>query len=239
MFGLPGEFSTMAGRRLKSEVQLFAKSRSHEFSSLLCGLSNIYTSYITTPEEYEIQRYEGASTIFGPHTLTIYINRFVKLLDAMMRGTNVDPGPMPIDQDNKQISLVTKVYYDGHAIGSGFGYVILQPRRAYRFGEIVHVAFVSGNPRNNFMNDASYFYVEQQIGPNEWKVVATDANWETKFKWTRVSMLLGRSEIELFWDIPMNVVKGVYRIKHRGYFKYILGGIFSYEGSTEHFQIIE
>lgn len=56
MFGLPGEFTTMAGRRLKSEIQFYAKSRGNEFSSILCGLSNIYTSYVTTPEEYEIQR---------------------------------------------------------------------------------------------------------------------------------------------------------------------------------------
>jgi neutral ceramidase len=56
MFGLPGEFSTMAGRRLRNEIQLFSKSRGSEFQSILCGLSNIYTSYVTTPEEYEIQR---------------------------------------------------------------------------------------------------------------------------------------------------------------------------------------
>lgn len=227
----------MAGRRLKSEVQLFAKSRSHEFTSILCGLSNIYTSYITTPEEYEIQRYEGASTIFGPHTLTIYINRFIKLLDVMLRGGSVDPGPMPIDQDNKQISLMTKVYYDGHPIGSGFGYVIQAPRKFYRPGETVHVAFVSGNPRNNFMTDSSYFFVERLVGPKDFQVVATDANWETKFKWTRISMLLGRSEIEFFWEIPRDVVGGEYRIRHRGFFKYILGGIYEYEGSTPHFQV--
>jgi neutral ceramidase len=239
MFGLPGEFSTMAGRRLQNEIQIFAKSRSHQFETILCGLSNIYTSYVTTPEEYEIQRYEGASTIFGPHTHTIYTNRFVKLLDALMRGASLEPGPMPIDQDNKQISLITKVYYDGHAIGSGFGYVILQPRHAYRVGETVHVCFVSGNPRNNFMNDSSYFFVERWEGGEKWAVVATDANWETKFRWTSVSMLLGRSEIEFFWDIPSEMSEGEYRIRHNGYFKYIFGGIYPYQGSTEHFRIVK
>ncbi|KAG5667320.1 hypothetical protein PVAND_015304 [Polypedilum vanderplanki] len=239
MFGLPGEFTTMAGRRLKNEIQLFAKSRSYEFNTILCGLSNIYTSYITTPEEYEIQRYEGASTIFGPHTLTIYINRFIKLLDAMLRGAAVDPGPMPIDQDSKQISLVTKVYYDGHAIGSGFGYVVTQPKKSYRRGQIVTCKFVAGNPRNNFMTDSSYFFVERLVSNGEWQMVATDADWETKFKWTRLSMILGRSEIEFMWEIPESTPSGEYRVRHQGYYQYILGGVYYYQGSTEHFNIFD
>ena len=40
---------------------------------VLAGLTNTYSSYVTTFEEYGVQRYEGASTIFGPHTLDAYI----------------------------------------------------------------------------------------------------------------------------------------------------------------------
>ena len=45
---------------------------------VIAGLANTYSSYVTTFEEYAEQRYEGASTIFGPHTLDAYIQ--VKLL---------------------------------------------------------------------------------------------------------------------------------------------------------------
>lgn len=141
----------------------------------------------------------------------------------MLRGSIIDPGPMPIDQDTKQISLVTKVLYDGHAIGSGFGYVINQPKKSYRRGETLQVSFVAGNPRNNFMTDSSYFFVDRLSNENEWQVVATDANWETKFKWTRVSMILGRSEIEFIWEIPESAIRGEYRVRHQGYYQYILG----------------
>lgn len=189
-----------------------------------------------------IFRYEGASTIFGPHTLTIYINRFIKLFDALLRGSTVDPGPMPIDQDSKQISLMTKVYYDGHPIGSGFGYVIKQPRKIYRRGESLYTSFIAGNPRNNLMTDSSYFFVERFISSNdgvdEWKIVATDANWETKFKWIRVSMIFGRSDIEFFWDIPESTIPGEYRVRHKGFYRYILGGVYGYEGSTIKFSIV-
>lgn len=151
MFGLPGEFTTMAGRRLRAEIKRVSKEQGREVQPILCGLSNIYTSYITTPEEYQVQRYEGASTIFGPNTLPIYIEQFKKLTTAMMTATPVSPGPWPKDQDREQISLVTKVYYDGHPYKSGFGYVLQQPKQSYRSGETVVCAFVSGE-RESFQH---------------------------------------------------------------------------------------
>lgn len=39
----------------------------------ISGLTNTYASYVTTWEEYQVQRYEGASTLYGPHTLDAYI----------------------------------------------------------------------------------------------------------------------------------------------------------------------
>lgn len=42
-------------------------------TTVIAGLTNTYSSYVTTFEEYQEQRYEGASTIFGPHTLDAYI----------------------------------------------------------------------------------------------------------------------------------------------------------------------
>ena len=52
---------------------------------VLAGLSNVYVDYITTFEEYQIQRYEGASTIYGPHSLNAYIDIFTKLAQAMVK----------------------------------------------------------------------------------------------------------------------------------------------------------
>lgn len=33
---------------------------------VVAGPANAYSHYIATPEEYGVQRYEGASTIYGP-----------------------------------------------------------------------------------------------------------------------------------------------------------------------------
>ena len=46
---------------------------------VIAGLSNTYADYVTTKEEYQAQRYEGASTIFGPNTLDAFIHEFKKL----------------------------------------------------------------------------------------------------------------------------------------------------------------
>ena len=52
---------------------------------VIAGLSNTYADYIATPEEYSVQRYEGASTIYGPYTLPAYIQEFNKLAVALAK----------------------------------------------------------------------------------------------------------------------------------------------------------
>ena len=52
---------------------------------LLSGLSNVYTDYITTFEEYQQQRYEGASTIYGPHTQRAHQQQYANLFDSLLK----------------------------------------------------------------------------------------------------------------------------------------------------------
>ena len=52
---------------------------------VLAGLSNVYTHYITTKDEYQAQRYEGASTIFGPNTLQAYIQKFTSFIPKLIK----------------------------------------------------------------------------------------------------------------------------------------------------------
>ncbi|GKT90800.1 neutral/alkaline non-lysosomal ceramidase [Colletotrichum tofieldiae] len=91
----PGEASTMAGRRWKDAVRhkaesLFAEEVDAKPVVVIGGPANSYTHYITTQQEYGIQRYEGASTLYGPYTLDAYINRTLEYLPTLMRdGTPV------------------------------------------------------------------------------------------------------------------------------------------------------
>ena len=100
--GLPGEFTTMSGRRMRKTVteslmnasnatfsfeSLFnwKTSRKPEYKVVLAGLSNVYTHYIATYEEYQRQRYEAASTIFGPHSLQAYQQQYAMLAERLIQ----------------------------------------------------------------------------------------------------------------------------------------------------------
>ncbi|ETN60612.1 ceramidase [Anopheles darlingi] len=259
---VPAEFTTMSGRRLRQAVR---EAAGHpEPTVVIAGLANMYTSYVATPEEYAIQRYEGASTLYGPHTLTIYLEQYQKLMRAIMDGEKLAPGPMPPFEDHKQITLSTGVVFDGHPFGWYFGDCKVQPKETpYHRGDTVRAMFIAGNPRNNLMHERSYFTVERLARSNgeptlesnsieqhqhhddndddsnndRWEVIATDANWETKFKWYRRSTLFAYSDIELEWEITDVVEPGTYRIQHFGYWRYILGGTFPYNGTTRNFYV--
>lgn len=76
----PWEITTAAGRRLRARV---AATLSGSGPVALIGLSNQYLQYLTTPEEYAQQHYEGASTLFGPDTLAVVSGHFAELARAL------------------------------------------------------------------------------------------------------------------------------------------------------------
>ncbi|KAM0726433.1 Neutral ceramidase [Formica fusca] len=236
--GVPAEFTTMSGRRLRETIKKVMNDASDETSVIVAGLCNTYSDYVTTPEEYQIQRYEGASTIYGPHTLTIYLRQYQELVQAAIQKKSVSPGP-PASKllQSNLITLVPPVLYDTPRWGRNFGDVIQQPSKFVLPGDTVTAIFVSGHPRNNLMTDSTFLTVERLEDDEVWLPIATDADWETKFQWTRTSVILGSSQVTITWEIPQDVKPGEYRIKHNGYYRYILGGVYPYYGVTNHFQV--
>ncbi|TGZ52074.1 Neutral ceramidase [Temnothorax longispinosus] len=237
--GVPGEFTTMSGRRLREAIKKVMNDVSvDETSVIVAGLCNTYSDYVTTPEEYQIQRYEGASTIYGPHTLTIYLKQYQELVQAAVQNKPVPPGPLaPELLHSNLISLVPPVLYDTPRWGRNFGDVIQQPPKVASPGDTVTAIFVAGHPRNNLMTDGTFLTVERLEDDEVWVPVATDADWETKFQWRRTSMILGSSQVTITWKIPQGVKPGEYRIRHNGYYRYVLGGVYPYYGVTNHFQM--
>lgn len=83
---VPAEFTATSGRRLKQRLhQAFAGKLSHVAVS---NYSNGYSGYVATREEYGAQHYEGASTLYGPHTLDAYLQTFAALA-VRLQGGNV------------------------------------------------------------------------------------------------------------------------------------------------------
>ena len=50
---------------------------------ILVGLTDSYLQYVTTPEEYALQHYEGASTLYGPHTAELLGNHLACLAPSL------------------------------------------------------------------------------------------------------------------------------------------------------------
>jgi neutral ceramidase len=80
----PGEFTTMAGARLRHTVADRLAPRGVT-QVLLCTYCNDYMGYVTTFEEYQAQAYEGGHTIFGQWTLAAFQTRLAALADELCK----------------------------------------------------------------------------------------------------------------------------------------------------------
>ncbi|XP_047312584.1 neutral ceramidase 1-like [Impatiens glandulifera] len=242
---VPGEFTTMAGRRLREAVKTVLINQGHgEFDSsthiVIAGLTNTYSQYVTTFEEYQVQRYEGASTLYGAHTLSAYIQEFEKLAVALISGQAVIAGPQPPDLLNKQISLLTPVLVDGTPSGVNFGDVSedVPFNSTFRRGDKVTVVFWSGSPRNDLMTEGTFALVEHLQGKDTWVPAYDDDDFCLRFKWSRPFRLSSRSHATIEWRIPESAVSGVYRISHFGAAKALFGAVKHFTGSSSAFVVV-
>lgn len=241
ILSVPGEFTTMAGRRLRDAVKevLTSGDEKQEFHVVIAGLTNTYSQYVTTFEEYQIQRYEGASTLYGPHTLNAYIQEFKKLASSLINNKKVVPGPQPPDLLDNQISLLTPVILDATPLGSTFGdcKTDVPPGSIFSRGDVVTATFWSACPRNDLMTEGTFALVEILESNNDWKPVYDDDDWCLKFIWSRPSKLSTRSYATIEWVIPDVAVSGVYRITHFGASKSLFGSVNHFAGSSTAFAV--
>lgn len=83
--GLPGEFTTVMGMRIRSGIA--ASNAPGAPRPILVGLAGEYMSYFVTPEEYTLQHYEGGSTMWGQYAGSFIAERLAELATA---------GPTPV-----------------------------------------------------------------------------------------------------------------------------------------------
>lgn len=182
---VPGEFTTMAGRRLKAAVRQALKQQPTILHSdeepivVLCGPANTYGHYVTTWEEYGVQRYEGGATVFGPWTLAAYVDIYTRVLVPALAPGAPDPSPgwsVPINI-NRAYSLTPGVVLDRSGRSHQFGDVLRQPEETYTVPSApgpglppvgmhdaqanVSVVFVGADPRNDLRLGQSHFVVQK------------------------------------------------------------------------------
>lgn len=238
----PSEASTMAGRRWRSAVYTAAKSQSLTGTVdpvvVLGGPANTYAHYLTTPEEYAVQRYEGASTLYGPWELPAYINLTLKALPYLSPTASGSPPPGPNPPDNRanSLSFITGVVLDSTPIGQSFGGMITQPQSSYSRGAVVSATFTGANPRNNLRLEGTFAAVEK-LGPDgtSWTQVRSDEDWSLVYTWNRTNTVLGYSTVTITWETSGGDQTGTYRIRYYGDSKPLIGSVKGFVGTSGSF----
>ncbi len=86
---VPGEITTTSAKRLKDAIQTQLQDHNIE-RVIISSYSNAFMGYITTPEEYATQSYEGGHTIFGSGTLRGIIKGFAGIVEEF-KDKKVNP----------------------------------------------------------------------------------------------------------------------------------------------------
>ena len=232
IIAVPGEATTMAGRRIR-KVVLDRLKGAGVTTAVIAGLSNQYTGYITTPEEYEKQHYEGASTEFGPNELGAFLQEYDELAAAMASGASIS-GITPSDSG---LTGGTRpgVVLDDKPAGESFGQVLTQPSGSYSVGQTVKAVFRGGHPKNNFRTMDTFLRVQRQVG-GVWVDYLDDHDWDTRYTWERESASYSRCTVE--WRVRKGTPAGTYRLVQLGDWKNGWNGaVTSYSGTTKSFTV--
>lgn len=231
---VPAEVTTMAARRLKETVR--ANLGDWVSHIVIAGYVNGYAGYVTTPEEYRVQQYEGGHTLHGQWTLAAYRQTVAALARAMDAGALVKNSVLYDDWRGKAPeTALHDGSADGLAEGSAFGEALPLGRTTYAPGDVALVEFRSGNPTADHDTLSTFVEIERQE-EGGWQTVASDGDWETKIQWRE-----GDEEDQLIaqviWETPGNLALGTYRVRHFGLATLPSGERTRFEGTSAPFQM--
>ena len=141
LVSVPGEMTVELARRTRAAARA-GDGRLRPPARVVAGYANEYVSYLTTPEEYEAQHYEGGTTVYGPASGAFVASALGDLAGRLARGVAA-PAPYPFDPTRG-------LRPDGPAYprGASAGRAVRQPRAARRLGRPSFVmAGRRGRPR--------------------------------------------------------------------------------------------
>jgi len=192
------EVTIVAGLRLRRAVAEILGTSIDDV--LVQGYANDYAGYLTTPEEYDAQRYEGGHTMFGRWQLAAYLQEVSRLAIAMRDGAPVDHGTVPPPAKTPKPARVRDP--KAHAVA---------PRQAepsYAAGSTVTVVRNVPDPRGPVQ--PAYVVIERESG-DTWSRVASDGDWSTRIQWHRAEGWTAT----ITWTIPADA-SGRFRMLYLG-----------------------
>src|SRR4051812_6326016 len=122
---IPGEMTVEMGKRTRAAV-LAALGPAGVTKVALAGYANEFMHYFVTPEEYDMQHYEGGSTLYGKYSSNLVMDDLAGLAGDLARGAAA-PAPVSFDPRNGLLPD-----YTPYGPGAARGTVVAQPHSTAR-----------------------------------------------------------------------------------------------------------
>jgi len=234
IIAMPTEITTMSARRIRQAVKKALAPWARHI--VIAGYANGYAGYITTPEEYETQQYEGGHTVHGKWTLPAYIQTLTGLAKSLDDSSVGLTGPEYDDWRGKApVGNLFADTVDSIPVGKSFGDIIAIDKAVLKKGESISVEFWSGNPSTGYRSDDSYVRIERQVN-DRWQPVLSDGAWSTIIRWKEQ----GESLVaQVSWTVPETMSSGSYRITHLGNYRLTTAEFTQFEAVSPVFKVEE
>jgi neutral ceramidase len=165
IIGFPSEVTRQMGLRIRDAVKAAAGGAYEDV--VLSGLTNGYSSYTATPEEYDACHYEGSFTLFGRRQGPLYRDIAVAVAKALVEGAEYAGDPEPAYR------VATGGAFPEPEPTPNAGTPVKQPEKAVvRYGRATF-SWNGGHPSIDAPR-AGRLVTTQRRGPKRWNRVATD-----------------------------------------------------------------
>jgi neutral ceramidase len=162
---LPSEVTKQMGLRIRAAVKE-ASGGAYE-RVVLSGLTNGYSSYTATPEEYDACHYEGSFTLFGRRQGPLYRDVLLKVSKALLEGAEYAGDPEP------PYRVVGGEQMPEPGPTPDAGTPVEQPAQSVvRYGRATF-SWNGGHPAIDAPR-AGRLVTTQRLGKRRWRRVATD-----------------------------------------------------------------
>ncbi len=203
LVALAQEVTIVAGLRLRRAVA--AELGVAVEDVLVQGYANDYAGYVTTPEEYDAQRYEGGHTMFGRWELPAYVQEVRRVAQAVAGGETPESVPRRPHRPARTARRRNEAPY--RCTG-----VVRQPPQTGAAGGTVTAEFSVAGDGGPLL--PAYVVVERRTGTSdtegEWEQVAADGDGSATVEWHRDG---DRTVATATWQPPADI-DGTFRFRY-------------------------